>query len=424
MKFSIIALVMLISISAQAGITYVDSLSVTSTNFDSEIILTNGLTIGGVRRTTWPSGGSAPTGTLVGPGTAVATGALVKFNDTSGTNAAAASTADIQAALGQVYQATNANLTLWTAVAPSAKQDALGYTPVNKAGDSMTGTLLVTGLTNSANTASRVIGTTSTKAETTSFASAALLASLTDPTGTGVVPFNTSPTFQTSLTLTNSSTGTTPFVINHASGATVPAVTVNVGGVQKFNVSELGVISGASGGSAIRTSSGTVEAVTPNNGAYVSFKSSGLTLGDSTGANSITLNAEASNIAQQGADSATPAAQTFKGPDGLGSNITGADMNFGDGRGTGTGPGGNINFLTAAAGTTGSSQNAQAIRWSIGPTGTFSSSTNAIQTGAPAGTAAGLIKFGAVTNETVVVSTTSTLRIDIGGTVYKLIIAQ
>jgi hypothetical protein len=37
---------------------------------------------------------------------------------------ASASSADVQAALGQVYQATNANLTAWAAIAPSAKQDA------------------------------------------------------------------------------------------------------------------------------------------------------------------------------------------------------------------------------------------------------------------------------------------------------------
>ena len=34
-----------------------------------------------------------------------------------------------------------ANLVSWASIAPSAKQDALGYTPVNKAGDTMTGQL-------------------------------------------------------------------------------------------------------------------------------------------------------------------------------------------------------------------------------------------------------------------------------------------
>lgn len=37
-----------------------------------------------------------------------------------------------------------ANITAWAAIAPSAKQDVLGYTPVNKAGDTMTGPLTLT----------------------------------------------------------------------------------------------------------------------------------------------------------------------------------------------------------------------------------------------------------------------------------------
>ena len=41
-----------------------------------------------------------------------------------------------------------ANITSWAAIAPSAKQDALGYTPVNKAGDAMTGVLMVAHGTN------------------------------------------------------------------------------------------------------------------------------------------------------------------------------------------------------------------------------------------------------------------------------------
>lgn len=79
----------------------------------------------------------------------------------------------------------------------------VGYTPVNKAGDSMTGTLLVTGLTNSANTASRVIGTAADKSEITSFASAALLNSLTDETGGGLAVFSNGATLGSFTVTTN-----------------------------------------------------------------------------------------------------------------------------------------------------------------------------------------------------------------------------
>lgn len=41
--------------------------------------------------------------------------------------------------IGSSIQAYSANLTSWAGIAPSAKQDALNYTPLNKAGDTMTG---------------------------------------------------------------------------------------------------------------------------------------------------------------------------------------------------------------------------------------------------------------------------------------------
>lgn len=46
---------------------------------------------------------------------------------------------------GSLTYTLSANLQGWHGIAPSAKQDALGYTPVNKAGDSMFGSLLFYG---------------------------------------------------------------------------------------------------------------------------------------------------------------------------------------------------------------------------------------------------------------------------------------
>lgn len=46
---------------------------------------------------------------------------------------------------GSLTYTLSANLQGWHGIAPSAKQDALGYTPVNKAGDSMSGSLLFYG---------------------------------------------------------------------------------------------------------------------------------------------------------------------------------------------------------------------------------------------------------------------------------------
>lgn len=44
-------------------------------------------------------------------------------------------------AIGSNVQAYHANLDGWAGIAPSAKQNALGYTPANKAGDTFTGTV-------------------------------------------------------------------------------------------------------------------------------------------------------------------------------------------------------------------------------------------------------------------------------------------
>ncbi len=83
------------------------------------------------------------TGTLPvangGIGVGTLTG-LVKGNGTSAFSAAVAGTDYLApAAIGVTVQGYSANLASWAGIAPSAKQDALGFTPVNKAGDQLTG---------------------------------------------------------------------------------------------------------------------------------------------------------------------------------------------------------------------------------------------------------------------------------------------
>ncbi len=88
-----------------------------------------------------------------------------------------------------------------------------------------------------------------------------------------------------------------------------------------------------------------------------------------TGAFDLQLAREAAYVLQQGADAPVPLAQTFKAPDGSGTDINGAKFTFGGGRGTGTGTGGPACFSTSPAGTTGSSQNALVERVCIDSTG-------------------------------------------------------
>ncbi len=78
---------------------------------------------------------------------------------------------------------------------------------------------------------------------------------------------------------------------------------------------------------------------------------------------------DAAAILQQGQDSATPIVQTFKGPDGSGTDIAGADLSLAGGQGTGTGAGGSLVIKTAPAGSTGASLNALSNRIEINSAG-------------------------------------------------------
>lgn len=78
------------------------------------------------------------------------------------------SRANLGLAIGSNVEAWSANLDSWSGLATSAKQNALGFIPVNIAGDTMTGSLLVTSLTNSSLTASVMVGTDANKKEVSS----------------------------------------------------------------------------------------------------------------------------------------------------------------------------------------------------------------------------------------------------------------
>lgn len=135
------------------------------------INVTNALALSGSTTTFLNSAGgqTTPAGTGT-PGaltnnTATVAGNLVKFTSTDKVSTAPASSADIQTALGQVYQATNANLTAYAGTGTNAILAAIGGAPlvspaltgtptingqsietqltnrVLKAGDIMTGTL-------------------------------------------------------------------------------------------------------------------------------------------------------------------------------------------------------------------------------------------------------------------------------------------
>jgi len=70
-----------------------------------------------------------------------------------------------------------------------------------------------------------------------------------------------------------------------------------------------------------------------------------------------------------GYSSATPAAITFHGTLGLGTDIAGAAFNLAGGAGTGAGAGGAVNIQTAPAGSTGTSVNALVTSLSVASTG-------------------------------------------------------
>jgi hypothetical protein len=84
-----------------------------------------------------------------------------------------------------------------------------------------------------------------------------------------------------------------------------------------------------------------------------------------TNAPDLFIGREAAATLQQGRDSASPIAQTFKGPDGVGTNIAGASLAIAGGRSTGNASPGRLIFQNSPAGASGSSANALKDRWSV-----------------------------------------------------------
>jgi hypothetical protein len=83
------------------------------------------------------------------------------------------------------------------------------------------------------------------------------------------------------------------------------------------------------------------------------------------------LGREAANILQLGADAASPAAQTLKGPDaraGTDTNTAGGAMSIAAGRGTGTAAGGTLNLQTSAPTTSGTGGGTLTTRVAISDT--------------------------------------------------------
>jgi hypothetical protein len=108
------------------------------------------------------------------------------------------------------------------------------------------------------------------------------------------------------------------------------------------------------------------------NGAASNYLKGSLYLGSTTAASAILTGRSAANLTLGLADAAAPVAQTLSVQNVVAGTTDTAGTNFTitGSRGTGTGAGGSILFQTAAASTTGSTQNALATALTIAGTGT------------------------------------------------------
>ena len=110
---------------------------------------------------------------------------------------------------------------------------------------------------------------------------------------------------------------------------------------------------------------------------------------------------------------------TLNATGGSGSNKSAADLRLAGGRGTGTGAGGKVIIATAAAGASGSTQNALTNRAEWDSTGLMWTYAG-LKTGDP-GAGAGTWKLGTVQAGTVALDTANYVEVDIGGTLVKLL---
>lgn len=206
---------------------------------------------------------------------------------------------------------------------------ALGYTPVNRAGDTMLGTLTVTG-----------------------------------------------------LTITNSSTTTVPLVVQHASGGTSNAVYVLSGGTNIANITGIGAVQASDGTSAIaglgflsevgtglrRRTTAVLDFIAGGNIYMEEFSNtirlaaatvlSWASSGDATNNADTQIGRDSASTVQLGADAASPVNQALKAADGSGTDKNGGNLTIEGGQSTGTGTAGGVIIRTAPTSTTGSSANA------------------------------------------------------------------
>lgn len=191
-------------------------------------------------------------------------------------NSSEPATCDAGRAGSVVYSTTDnvlrvCNGTTWVSVASAASAItgsltagrvpyASGATTlVDAAGFSFAGSVLtVPNILDSGLTASRVVATDGSKNLVSTIASADLLASISDPTGTGVAVFGTSPSITTSLT-----TGSTTFSLVNTNATTVnfagAATTLNVGAASAtIGLGSGSLLSWAAGDVTITHSAGTL----------------------------------------------------------------------------------------------------------------------------------------------------------------------
>lgn len=221
------------------------------------------------------------------------------------------------------------------------------------------GGIVANSFTNVARTAGTFVVAGADKSDVSTATSAMLAATLTDETGSGKVVFDTAPTFNTSITLTNASNSTVPLTINHASGGTTDIIDINVGGVTKTYVDNLGRW----------ISTGGMNLLKSNFGIDMKYYYGGCVLGkdacfgfssgnvDGT-AQDVYIQRFGANSIQFGADAASPSAQTLKAANGSGTDKNGASLTIEGGQSTGTGRAGSLILKTGTTSTTGSSLNA------------------------------------------------------------------
>jgi hypothetical protein len=344
-------------------------------------------------------------------------------------------------------QPASANLTNWSALATSAKQDALGYTPLNMASNLSDVANAETARSNiGAGTGNGTVTGTGTANKVTKFLSASVITNslLADDgtntwtTGTGAFAVPSGTTVQQPASPTNgmaryntttsrmefysggawrnhvrldgdTMTGNLLFTDNTydigASNVTRPRyVWAGTGfGMPDGLVTSPGLFFAAATNTGIfRHANGPAVAV---GGVRMAVFAGGINIGNAgaftwsvnsgaDGTSDTILGRESAAVVQQGVDSATPIAQTYKGADaraGTDSNVAGGNLTIAAGRNTGSGTGGSLLFQTAPAGSTGTAAGTLTTRLTIDSTGTsaFSGavtapsivSTNSVTTG-------------------------------------------